>query len=538
MIRCLRCVAPYVPALAFLMMQTVGVASEQHPIALTIDRSAPVEIERIDAPFEMPLLGRPVFRNALFDVRDYGAIGNGETRNTQAFGEAIEACSAAGGGRVLIPKGRWFTGPIHLRSGVELHLQEGAELHFSDDPEDYLPVVLTRWAGFELYNYSPLIYARDCRDIAISGSGRLFGHGRRWWSWKARQAETCLVVYHDQVLKGVPPGERIYGTAEAGLRPQFINMVNCTNVLLEGFTIASPGPFWTIHPYLCENVVIRGLYIDTHVDHSTTGVDGPNTDGIDIDSCRNVLVEYCHINAGDDCIAVKSGINEDGWRVGRPSENVVIRHVWGGHCHGGIVIGSDTSGGIRNLLAQDCEFVGADRGIRLKSNASRGGVVEGLWYQDIRMRDIRREAIVINTDYGAWLADEHGTAYPVFRQMSIRDVTCDGAGVALHVVGTRQQPVEDITMENVSIRASTGMTFEWVDGLQLIDCSGETPEGNVLVLKNCQDILQQTARVLSTPQGRAQGAAPEPPPAAADREPSETMNTKAESEAPADGGGR
>jgi polygalacturonase len=477
-------------AVSILLGCWVSVAGEK-TIASTVDQGVPPEIARIDAPFDMRPLARPTFRKEVFDIRRFGAIGDGRTKNTAAFREAIDACSAAGGGKVFVPAGKWFTGAIHLKSDVNLHFDVDAELHFSDDPQDYLPVVFTRWAGFELYNFSPLIYARDCRNIAITGPGRLFGHGRDWWSWKMRQADTCRTIYQDQVLREVPPERRIYGTEAAGLRPQFINPVNCTNVLFEGFHIMEPGPFWTIHPYRCENVIIRGLKIDTYVDHATTGVGGPNTDAIDIDSCNGVLIEYCHVTAGDDCFAIKSGINEDGWRVGRPSENVVIRHVWGGRCHGGIVVGSDTSGGIRHLYAMDCEFVGADRGIRLKSNASRGGVVEGIWCQDIRMREIQQEAIVINTDYGAWMAAENGAAYPVFRNLTVRDMTCDQAGTAVRIIGSPYQPIQNLTLERVTIEATTGSIFEWVDGLRLIGYDVNCSEGEKLYLENCRNVVER-----------------------------------------------
>ena len=317
-------------------------AAKHEATAMTIDKKAPAQIERIQAPFKMPKLKRPVFKNQTFNISDYGAKPDGTTKNTGAFKKAIDACSAAAGGKVLVPKGKWFTGPIHLKSNVNLHFEEGAELHFSDDPDDYLPVVFTRWAGFELMNYSPLIYARDCENIAITGPGKLYGHGKAWWGWKGRDDKVARIIYETQVLKNVPPEKRIHGTPESALRPQFFNPVNCKNVLFEGFTVAAPGPFWTFDILYCENVIVRGLRLHT--------VGGPNTDGININSTRNALVEYCHINAGDDCVALKSGINEDGWRVGRPTENVVIRHIKGLRSHGGIVIGSDMSGDVPQHL--------------------------------------------------------------------------------------------------------------------------------------------------------------------------------------------
>jgi polygalacturonase len=450
--------------------------------ATAVAGKTPAEIEKIAAPFEMPPLDRPRFPERTFDIRDYGAKGDGKTKNTAAIQKAIEACFAAGGGKVLVPEGKWLTGAIHLKSSVNLHFALGAELHFSDDPRDYLPVVFTRWAGFELYNYSPLIYARDCENIAITGPGKLFGHGEAWWNWKSGSA-TALHIYRDQVLKSIPPEERIYGTPEAGLRPQFISPINCKNVLLEGFSIETPGPFWTVNLIYCDRAIVRDLRIQT--------VGGPNTDGINVDSSRNVLIEYCRISAGDDCLTMKSGINEDGWRVGRPTESVVIRHVTCGKGHGGVAIGSEMSGGVRNLFAHDCLFDGTDVGIRLKSNASRGGTVEKIWYQRIRMENIRSEALQITTNYGAYMASKNGKDYPTFRDITLENVTCDGAQTAASVRGSEQRPIENLALKNVSIKARGGMKFEWVSGLRLIEVACEPSQGEPITCKDCARALRE-----------------------------------------------
>lgn len=427
----------------------------------TTASAAPAQIARIEAPFEMPQIQRPAFPDRTVDIRDYGAVGNGQTLNTTSFAKAIAGCAGAGGGQVLVPAGKWLTGAIRLRSNVNLHLQEGAEIHFSDDPQDYLPVVFTRWAGFEVMNYSPLIYANGCENIAVTGSGKLYGHGKKWWPWNQRLDEINKVGPRLQVQssKGIPPEKRIYGSTEDGLRPQFISPINCRNVLLEGFTIADPGPFWTIQFLYCENVIARGLTLHTK--------GGPNTDGIDLDSTRNALVEYCLLDVGDDAVCLKSGCNEDGWRVGKATENVVVRHITALSCHGGIVIGSEMSGCVRNVLAQDCLYDGSERGIRLKSNASRGGVVENLWYRNITMRNIRNEAILLQSNYGAWAACKNATNYPTFRNITIENVVCDGADRAVDIQGTAQKAIENVTLENVFIKARQGMRFNWVHNLEL-----------------------------------------------------------------------
>ncbi|MBI2431794.1 MAG: glycoside hydrolase family 28 protein, partial [Candidatus Hydrogenedentes bacterium] len=364
----------------------------------------------------------------------------------------ITACSEAGGGTVLCPRGIWLTGAIHLKSHVNLHLAEGAVLLFSDAPEDYLPVVFTRWAGFECYNYSPLIYARDCENIAVTGPGALDGNGRAWWPWFERQEDTALRMYREQILKDVPPESRVFGTPEAGLRPQFISPINCANVLLEGFSIAAPGPFWTIDLVYCDRVVLRKLRVQTE--------GGPNTDGINVD------FEHCLLNTGDDCICMKSGMNEDGWRVGRPTENVVIRYNRTGKGHGGAVFGSDTSGDIRNVYVHSCVFEGTSLGIRLKSTRGRGVIVEKLWFENIEMKNITGDAIQLFTSYRAWMGTQEGKV-PIFRDLSFKDIHGAGAKRSLLIEGLPEAPIENLRFENISIEAQQGVSAQHVRELEL-----------------------------------------------------------------------
>lgn len=436
---------------------------------------------RVATPLEVVTIDEPAFQDKDFDIRETGAE-PGERSCTEAINRAIKECHNRGGGRVVIPSGRWKTGAIQLMSNVNLHLAEGAELHFSDSPQDYLPVVFTRWAGFELYNFSPLIYAKDCENIAVTGPGRLFGHGEKWWKWKASR-DAAEVVYQDYILNGKPPTERVFGRVEDGLRPPFIAPINCRRVLLEGFSVESPGPFWTINLTYCSSVIVRGLRINA--------VGGPNTDGVNLDSSRNVLVEDCEIRSGDDCITLKSGVNEDGRRVARPTENIVIRRCRTHEGHGGVVIGSEMSGGVRNVLVEDCEFVGTDNGLRIKSNKSRGGFVEDITYRKIKMRGVKQDAIQISVVYNAYLPDKLGDSPPLLRRLVFSEIDCQGAQYAFRGVGIAERPLSDITLKDVRMTADQGMQFHNVNGLVLERLKLNIKNGSEITLNNCRDIFHK-----------------------------------------------
>ncbi|MBN2182363.1 MAG: glycoside hydrolase family 28 protein [Sedimentisphaerales bacterium] len=423
-------------------------------------------IEPIKAPFPMPELKRPVFPNRVVDIRSYGAVGDGKTKNTKAFAKSIEICAGTGGGRVLVPAGKWLTGPIHLKSNIELHLAEGAEIIFSDVFEDYLPNVLVRVGGIEIYNYSPLIYARDCENIAVTGPGKLNGNAKAWWD-AMRGRETR--EFFDMGASGVPVEERVFGTPEAAIRPSFLSLVNCCNVLLEGFTIGS-GPNWTIHPVYCQNVIIRRVNIVTS---------GPNNDGIDPDSCRNVLIEHCMFDTGDDCVVLKSGYNEDGWRVGMPTENVVMRYCVSHRGHGGLVVGSEMSGDVRNVYMHDCEFEGTDRAIRIKSRRGRGGVVENVWAHDLKVKNMQREVIILNMDYSSDRKQAANEKPPVFRNFDIWNVTGDGAPTAILINALEDSPVENIKFRDITIKSKRGVVCSNVRNI-MFDNVQITPEGGPL----------------------------------------------------------
>jgi polygalacturonase len=428
-------------------------------------------------PFDMPPLEAPAFAAHHFDVRAFGAQDDGTRANTLAFRRAIDACHQAGGGTVRIPAGTWLTGPIHLRSNVNLHLEQGALLRFSTQPADYLPPVLTRWEGVECYNYSPLIYASGCENVAVTGEGVLDGQGHAWWPWKKLQGDAARTLY-DAEYKGVPVEQRIYASEAAALRPQFFQPINCRNVLVEGVTFVN-GPMWTIHPVYCENVIVRGVTVNT---------EGPNTDGLNPDSCRNVLVEGCSFATGDDCIAINSGMNEDGWRVARPCENIVIRGCTMSEGHGAVAIGSGMSGGVRNVHVSHCRFTGGDQGIRLKSMRGRGGMVENVHFEDIQMVGLRQEAIVLSMFYGSSTAPSRSDAAPVFRDVHVRDVTCDSVGMAINIRGLPGPSVERVVLENLRLNAVVGIHCQDVRDLTLRDIVGLVQREPLFSCSNVQGL--------------------------------------------------
>ncbi|MBQ3427461.1 MAG: glycoside hydrolase family 28 protein [Clostridia bacterium] len=380
----------------------------------------------------------------------------GSKEDKRAIQETIDRCAECGGGTVVVPEGRWLSGKIHLKSNVCLHITDNAVISFSDDPEDYLPVVFTRWEGTECYNYSPLIYAKDCENIAITGGGTLLGNGGSWWHWKKLQQKAALELLN-MAADGVPVSERVFGTEEAALRPQFIQPINCKNVLLEGFTVID-GPQWTIHPVYCENVTIRNVNVSTH---------GHNTDGLNPDSCKNVLIEGSTFETGDDCIAINSGLNEDGWRVDRPCENVEIRNCTMNGGHGAIVIGSAISGGVKNIYAHDCRVNGTMQGVRLKSMRGRGGYVDGAKFENVEINNVSDQAIQINMFYEFSTVMPRTDAPSEFSNIEISNVKGHGAKTGIQIKGLPERPLKNITLENIELTADEALVCSDAENINI-----------------------------------------------------------------------
>lgn len=382
----------------------------------------------------------PSFPPAVFNIVGFGAVSDGKTMNTGVINKTISHASESGGGTVLIPEGTFLTGAIHLKSNIRLHLEENAVVIFSVNPGDYLPLVVTRWEGMDCYNYSPLIYGYNLENIAITGKGRFDGQAdsQNWWPWKGRktygwkpgmpsqldaEGRPLLIRYNTEQI---PVEQRLMGENHY-LRPPFIQLYRCKNILLNDFTVEN-SPFWVIHPLLSENITIRGLKVNSP---------GTNNDGCDPESCKNVLIEECHFNTGDDCIALKSGRNADGRRWNVPVENVIVRNCKMQNGHGGVVIGSEISGGCRNIFIENCEMSSPnlDRAIRIKTNTLRGGIVENIYVRNIKVGQVRESVIKINCLYEP--EEGQGNYPPLIQNVYISNITSRKARYAVYMTGIK-----------------------------------------------------------------------------------------------------
>ena len=386
------------------------------------------------------ILGRikaPHFPDRDFNVTDYGAVANNEKDCTDAFRKAISAAHQAGGGRVVVTPGTFMTGAIHLKSNVNLHVSDGAVINFSLEPEKYMPVVYTRFEGTECMNYSPLVYAFEQENIAVTGRGILNGQAsdKNWWRWKKTQRGDVNTL-RNQGEKGEPVRWRVFGAGKQ-LRPNMIQPYKCKNVLIEGVTIKN-SPMWHIHPVLSTNVTVRNVRVIGH---------GPNNDGCNPESCKDVLIENCYFDTGDDCIAIKSGRNNDGRRVNVPSENIVIRNCQMKDGHGGVVIGSEMTGGARNIFAENCtmDSPNLDRALRIKTNSVRGGTVENVYMRNVKIGQVAEAVLKINFNYGE---GDTGKFTPTVRNINMENVTSGKSKYALSISGYERSPITGIRLKN------------------------------------------------------------------------------------------
>lgn len=443
-------------------------------------------------PFDMPRVMAPAFPDREVSLNDFGAVGDGTHLCTEAFARAIDALDRQGGGKLVVPAGVWFTGPIVLKSNINLHLEKGAVILFSPDVDMY-PLVETVFEGLDTRRCQSPISGRNLTNVAITGQGVIDGNGHYWRPLKRqkvtesqwKKATSRGGVYkrpdywfpYPETLKGdtisnmnVPQNlktEEEWQSVRHFLRPVMVSLIACKNVWLEG-VIFQNSPAWNLHPLMCENVLIENVEV-RNPSYAQNG------DGLDLESCKNALIVNSTFDVGDDGICLKSGKDEDGRRRARPCENVIVDGCTVFKGHGGFVVGSEMSGGVRNISVSNCHFLGTDVGLRFKSKRGRGGVVENIWIRNISMIDIVTDPVTFNLYYGGKSAVEVlesgekvpakvapmpvDETTPCFRNIHIEHLTCSGARRALYFNGIPEMPIDGITLKHIRIRADEDAEF-------------------------------------------------------------------------------
>ena len=441
-----------------------------------------------DLPFQMPQVKEPAIPSHSVTLTDFGAVGDGTTLCTDAFAQAFEALEKRGGGRLIVPDGIWFTGPVGLKSHTELHLADNAVIVFSAD-QDLYPIIDTNFEGLDMKRCLSPIHAEGATDIAITGKGIIDGNGAPWRELKKRKvgddiwkatvksggvlSDDGKVWYPDE---GYKKARLTAGSLnkqadsldlqeiKTFLRPVLVSLRNCENVLLEDATFQN-SPAWNIHPLWCKNVIVRNIIV-RNPHYSTNG------DGIDIEACENVVLVDSSFDVGDDAICIKSGKDQDGRRHGKACHNLIIDGCTVYHGHGGFVIGSEMSGGAHDILVRNCRFIGTDVGLRFKSARGRGGVVKDIWCHDIYMKDIVAEAVTFNLYYAGVSSTEKGEApvdevlppvdetTPEFRDIHFNHIVCSGAKQAIYINGLPELPVTGLDFHNSVFTAKKDVTVQ------------------------------------------------------------------------------
>ena len=441
------------------MKKVIGIISLL--LSVTLATANPIDFDKAfkeSAKIEKQIK-RTSFPKRTYLITDFGAQPDTPDEPChEAINRAILTCSLNGGGTVVVPKGTFHTGPITLKSNVNFHVEEGAVLKFSTDQSLYFPAAITRWEGLDCYNARPLIYAYGETNIAITGKGTIDGQGSNetWWpmcgapryGWKEGMVaqrnggRERLLMYGET---STPVYKRIM-KPEDGMRPQLINLYSCNTVLIEDVTLLN-SPFWVIHPLFCESLIVRGVHVFNR---------GPNGDGCDPESCKNVLIENCTFDTGDDCIAIKSGRNQDGRKWNIPSENIIVRGCFMKNGHGGVVIGSEISGGYRNLFVENCRMDSPDldRVIRIKTSTCRGGLIENVFVRNVTVGQCREAVLRINLQYENREKCNRGYA-PTVRNVHLKNVTCEKSKLGVLIIGLDDDKhgynvsVEDSRVKNV-----------------------------------------------------------------------------------------
>lgn len=441
----------------------------------------PDTIAEVRAPFGMLRVSRPVFPSRSVNIAKSGAKKN--VLCTAVIQKCIDKLSAKGGGRVIVPAGTWLTGRITLKDNVELHLQEGAVLQFSDKIKDYLPAVFTRNEGVELYSLGSLIYANGATNIALTGKGKLVGPGKENEIYAQRMDGIVIenfIRLDSQVEKRVFDGKSLKdnptvtfnGTEEKNMNaiflPMFFAPMNCKNVLVEGVTFEN-SIFWNIVPVYCENVIIRGCSVDSN---------GGRTDGIDIESSKNVLIEYVTLACGDDCFTIKSGRAEDGLRVNKASENIVIRYCLAQRGPGGMTIGSETAGWVRNVYMHDCVFHSPLNGFYFKTRRNRGGGGENMTFERIRMISPKRAFrwdMLGSPMYMGELANRLPIRpivplTPAYRHFTMNEILVEKCKTLIAATGIPESPVEDVKISNLEALCDEELELSDVLSFSMKNC--------------------------------------------------------------------
>lgn len=419
-----------------------------------------------------------------YNVLKYGAKNDSSKLATQAIKKAIDAASKAGGGTVYFPAGKYLTGSIHLKSNITIFIDAGAELHFSDNFDDYLPMVKSRYEGVDVTSFSPLFYAYKAENIAIKGRGIIDGHGKKWWDfvegYKKEQPRSKWQYMFDELNKDIVLPDEPKQMTRGFLRPPFIQPMYCKNVLIEGITIRN-SPFWTVNPEFCENVTIHAVTITNPASFA------PNTDGINPESCSNVHISDCHISVGDDCITIKSGKDAPGRKMAVPAENYTITNCTMLSGHGGVVIGSEMSGDVRKITISNCVFDGTDRGIRIKSARGRGGVVEEIRVDNIIMKNIKEQAIVLDLQYAKTAIEPVSERTPRFRNIHFSNITGQ-VNQAAYLNGLEEMPIENITFNDINMDAKTGFDIHNSDRIEFHNVQVNTEIGPSLKVENVNSL--------------------------------------------------
>ncbi|WP_461633858.1 glycoside hydrolase family 28 protein [Labilibaculum euxinus] len=424
-------------------------------------------------------------QNSVVDLKDAGADSKGLVNCSPIIDKIVAELSEQGGGEIYIPSGVYLSGPIELKSNITLNIGSGAVLKFSDDFDEYLPMIDSRWEGVRVRNFKSCIYSHNANNVTIKGRGLIDGNGEKWWDlWsRVRSGEKTNTkweaIFKKENAEMLKTNEYLQGMGSF-LRPPLFMPYNCTNVRVEGVTFTNP-PFWTLMPVFSENVTIDGITI-------LNPGDSPNTDGIDPSSCRNVRISNSHISVGDDCIVIKSGRDADGRDANRPTENITISNCTMLNGHGGVVIGSEMSGSVRRVAISNCVFEGTDRGIRIKTMRGRGGVVEDVRVSNVIMHNMLREGVMINMHYHETPEEPVSERTPAIRNVYLSNIRMTNANKGIAIYGLKERSAEQISFNDIQIDAKTGVTGDYASNIDMKNIRLSVSNGNAIEFNHSEKI--------------------------------------------------